>query len=171
MAPSQVVDLSAAASGSAALGAASITVAGDGTIYLLAGGYDSSGGDWPWPYETKLFKTDSTRLSSGNLGTALPPLTSSEGSSWLVRWDENDSTLWVGAGTKIEARDADGSLLESFTPAQLGDNAYSIAVIDTDAVDDDNNNGGSNGGGCNAGQSLLMILPAAFILYKRNRRG
>ena len=108
-----------------AVGGASVSVARDGTAFVLAGGYDLNDGR---KYKAKLWVTTADDLSNGSLGANVRDLPHDAGVSWLTCFDEEAGILWVGAGRSIEARGKDGALIRRFTPNELGGDAYSIAL-------------------------------------------
>jgi hypothetical protein len=154
-----------------------IQFAPDGTAFLLAGSYS---GDYV--FRARLFVASADRLSQGDVGPAVVEYVGKRGYSWDILWDEEDSALWCMTGASLEARGKDGSLLRAFDPKELGDNVYSISILDdySGAIED---NGGGNaesqgessggGGGCSdgLGSFALLALPAAFALKKRRARG
>jgi hypothetical protein len=102
-----------------------IQFAPDGTAFLLSGSYS---GDYA--FRARLFITTEDRLSRGDAGNAAVEFIGKRGYSWDILWDEKDSILWLMTGTSLQARAKDGSLLREFTPAELGDNIYSISLLD-----------------------------------------
>ena len=173
MSPARLVDLGAALGVSPAFQAMDITMTPGGTAYILV--YNMN---WPTT-DARIYKVSVNDLATGSMGTHLPAIASTQGSSWLVLWDEVDATLWVGAGNDIEARDADGKIVKTFTPAELGDNAYSIALIGSSSDSGDSDDGGDSGdsgnsvgnnsGGCDAGFGLLALFAIAFVVLTRRR--
>jgi hypothetical protein len=108
-----------------------IQFAADGTAFLLAGSYGAD-----YAFRARLFVTTAERLSKGDAGAVAAEFTGTRyrGYSWDVLWDEKDAALWVMAGTRLEARDKSGRLLREFTPAELGDNIYTVALLDGDGA-------------------------------------
>ena len=109
-------------------GVQGLAIANDGTMFLLLGRYHSDD-NWnlDWRFDVMLFITN---VSDMSIGTEIP--LSGDGFSWGIAWSEDDRTLWVMAGTELQARGKDGQLLNlnngrPFTPAQLGSNIYSIS--------------------------------------------
>ncbi|MDR1514725.1 MAG: hypothetical protein LBS45_03445, partial [Synergistaceae bacterium] len=146
-----------------------VDFADDGTAFILAGSYSGS-----YSFRARLFITTAERLSKGDVGPAVAEYTSNRGESWNVLWDEKDSTLWLMTGTTLEARDKSGKLLRNFTPAELGDNVYSIALLDDasagDTTQGDGEPGGSGGGGCAGGAfGIASILGVAYMMLKRKK--
>jgi hypothetical protein len=146
-----------------------VDFANDGTAFILAGSYSGS-----YSFRARLFITTAERLSKGDVGPAVAEYTSNPGESWNVLWDEKDATLWLMAGTALEARDKSGELLRNFTPAELGDNIYSIALLDDasagDTTQGDGESGGSGGGGCAGGAfGIASILGVAYMMLKRKK--
>jgi hypothetical protein len=136
-----------------------VDFAPDGTAFLLAGSYSGS-----YAFRARLFVTTAGRLSAGDAGSVAAEYDSSPGYSWGVLWDEGDSVLWCMAGRSLEARGKGGGLLRSFTPAELGDNVYSVSLLDGFSQP----GGGSGGGGCAAGASgIAAVLAASLVVYKR----
>jgi Synergist-CTERM protein sorting domain-containing protein len=136
-----------------------ITITPRGTAYILV--YNMN---WP-TIDARIYKASVGDLANGGMGTQLPAIASAEGASWLMLWDEADATLWVGAGKEIEARDANGNVVKTFTPADLGDNAYSIALIGGGG----DTGGGGSGGGCDAGFGLFALLAVTLVVFTRRR--
>lgn len=105
-------------------GISGLAVANDGTAFLLVGGYDAN-----WDFGSKLFVTTITKMSAGDFGTVISmPLEA--GYSRGIAWSEFDQTFWVMVGKDLQARSKTGALLESFTPAQLGNNIYTISPLE-----------------------------------------
>jgi hypothetical protein len=141
-----------------------VDFAPDGTAFLLAGSYSGS-----YAFRARLFVTTAGRLSAGDAGSVAAEYDSNPGYSWGVLWDEGDSALWCMAGRSLEARGKGGEPLRSFTPAELGDNVYSVSLLDgfSPPGGGDGGNGGS-GGGCAAGASgIAAVLAASLAAYKR----
>jgi hypothetical protein len=146
-----------------------VDFAADGTAFVLAGSY---GGDYS--FRARLFVTTAARLAAGDAGTVTGEYTSSPGYSWGVLWDEAASTLWCMTGRTLEARDGAGNFLRAFAPSELGDNVYSISLLNDykgggdqggDREDDsagESGDGGS-GGGCTGG----VFVPALFAVPLR----
>jgi Synergist-CTERM protein sorting domain-containing protein len=141
-----------------------ITITPRGTAYILV--YNMN---WP-TIDARIYKASVGDLADGGMGTQLPAISNTAGSSWLVLWDEADTTLWVGAGNEIEARDADGNVVRTFTPADLGDNAYSIALIGTGGDTGGSGGGGGGSSGCDTGFGLFALLAVALVAFTRRRR-
>ena len=102
-----------------------ITFAGDGTAYLLTGSYSQGFG----AFVGNIYKTSAEELEIGYPGDEIASYENA-GYSWKVLWDEKKETLWCMVGKALEARNKDGSLVRTFTPRELGDNIYSISLID-----------------------------------------
>jgi hypothetical protein len=106
------------------VGLYSVQFAADGTAFLLAGSYSAD-----YTFRARLFVTTEAALSSGNAGTVAKEYTQDFGYSWNILWDKEDSILWCMTGKSLEARSKSGNLVRSFTPAELGDNIYSVAIF------------------------------------------
>ncbi|MCL1941782.1 MAG: SYNERG-CTERM sorting domain-containing protein, partial [Synergistaceae bacterium] len=89
----------------------------------LSGEYDAS-----WNFSATLYVTTVAKLSAGDHGAGSN--ISGTGYEWGIIWSEPDQTLWVMAGSGLQARSKTGALIESFTPSQLGDSIYSISPLD-----------------------------------------
>jgi hypothetical protein len=173
----KAVDLGEALSGNPMFtdknkGMSGLEITKNGTVYLLAGGYDTS-----FAFDAQLYTTSVNNLTAGNLGSAAPRFTSS-GYSWGILFDETLGKLWCMAGNELQARDGDDvSIVEkSFTENDLGGPIYKIAVISAgespdnpdgpngnggDDDDDDDGSGDAGGGGCSAGFAMIPLLLAA----------
>jgi hypothetical protein len=147
-----------------------VDFAPDGTAFILTGSYSAD-----YVFRARLFITTASRLSEGDVGTAVVEYTDKRGYSWDILWDEAADTLWCMVGTGLEARTKDGGLIRTFTPSELGDNIYSVSLLDgyeggggsgEGPGTDGGNNGGrdSGGGGCDSGAALFgaLILCAAM---------
>jgi hypothetical protein len=145
-----------------------IQFAQDGTAFLLAGSFS---GDYV--FRARLFVTTASRLSQGNVGPAAAGYTGKRGDSWDILWDELDAALWCMTGTSLEARAKDGSLLREFSARELGDNIYSISLLDGySGSGDDGDSGGSagsggGGGGCSGGPGIVAIAAVLWLLPRR----
>jgi hypothetical protein len=143
-----------------------IQFASDGTAFLLTGSYS---GDYV--FRARLFITTAERLSRGDAGSMAVEYTGKRGYSWDVLWDEKDAALWCMTGTSLEARDKSGKLLREFTPAELGDNVYSVSLLDDysgGGNGGDENGGGAGGGGCDSGfLGALAVAVCVFALAMR----
>jgi hypothetical protein len=106
-------------------GGASVSIAKDGTAFVIAGGYDPNA---DWNYKAKLWVTTAANLSNGILGANVHDLEHNAGVAWLACYDEDSEMLWVEAGSGIEAREKNGALIRKFTPYELGGYAYSIGL-------------------------------------------
>jgi hypothetical protein len=112
-------------------GAYGIDFTGDGTAFILAGGYNPS-----MDFKGRLFKIPGADLAAGG-ATALSALetkrdfTNASGHSWWdgVTWDAKSQTVWCMAGTHLFAFDKDGTYKKDFDPATLGEDIYSVAVF------------------------------------------
>jgi hypothetical protein len=165
----QVLDMSKISSVTFPSGAASISIAKDGTAFLLVGGYDPND---DWSYLPKLYVTTADKLSSGDIGMLAPALTKNPGAGWTVCYDEAMGILWVEAGIYIEARGKDGSVKKKFTPLDLGGEAYSVSLWGSGSANGsngDNGSGGEGGGGCDAGWGTMALLSAAALAASRKR--
>ena len=101
-----------------------LTIANDGTVFLLVGGYNSI----TWNFDATLYVTTVTALSAGaSLGSSIS-ISSTGGYSWGLAWSESDQTLWVMAGEKLQARDKNGILKKTFFSSGLGYGVYSITT-------------------------------------------
>jgi hypothetical protein len=154
----------------AAVGIYGVQFASDGTMFILAGSYDSD-----YTFRARLFVTTVEKLENGDLGeaenfAAAMEYTNKHGYSWDILWDERTSTLWCMTGTSLEARSKSGELIRSFTPSELGDNIYSLSLLD-DYTDSGSNGGGgsSGGGGCSAGFTGIAVLMIASALVNRSK--
>lgn len=164
-----------------------ITIAKDGTAYLLAGSYSGDsdpgmgGNDKYTAYNGRIFVTTAEALSAmGDPGEVAASYFDS-GFSWDIVFDDKDSTLWCMVGKALEARDKNGALVRRFEPAELGDNIYSVAVMDDlensgGGEGDDGQGGGSDGGGgggCDSGAdagfaaALLAVLCCTRMIRVR----
>ena len=144
-----------------------IQFAPDGTAFLLTGSYSSD-----YVFRARLFITTALRLSQGDAGQAVVEYAGKRGYSWDILWDEADSTLWCMTGTSLEARAKDGSMLHEFSAGELGDNIYSISLLDDYAGGWDNGGGsGSSGGGGGGGGCSAGLAAAAVPIAALRRRG
>jgi len=102
------------------MGVQGLAIANDGTTFLLtADSFFTS---------ITLHVTTAAALSAGNLGVSIPiPGT---GWIWGIAWSEADQTLWVMAGTELQARNIAGDHIRTFTPLELGANIGSIAPLE-----------------------------------------
>jgi hypothetical protein len=147
-----------------------IQFAEDGTAFLLTGSYS---GDYV--FRARLFITTASRLSRGDAGEAAVEYASERGYSWDILWDEKDSALWCMTGTSLEARAKDGALLREFLPIELGDNVYSVSLLDdyTGGGNQGSMGGGGDsgggGGGCSAGAFIFAMVPALWYLRPGRR--
>jgi hypothetical protein len=116
---------------SANVGMYGIDFAPDGTAFLLSGSYDSS-----YMFRARLFVTTAARLAAGDAGTSVKEYTQSPGYSWDILWDGPSATLWCMTGRSLEARNKAGALLRTFTPAEVGDNIYSISLLNGTSAPD-----------------------------------
>ncbi|MDR1915324.1 MAG: hypothetical protein LBQ58_01965 [Synergistaceae bacterium] len=175
MTSEKVIDINKISAITFPSGAASISIAKDGTAFVIVGGYDP---DDSWSYKPVLYVTTTDKLSRGDIGTLAPALTKNPGVGWLVRYDEALEILWLEGGIGIEARDKRGAVIRKFTPLELGGDAYSIDIWnsgiatnpdpdpnpdDPGTKPDDNGNGGNSGGGgggCDSGTGSLLPLCA-----------
>ncbi len=159
-----------------------ISFAKDGTAYIMVGSYSGSadgnmgGNDKYTGFNGRIFVTTAEALSKiGDPGEVAASYYDS-GFSWDIVFDEKDSTLWCMVGKALEARDKNGALLRRFEPAELGDNIYSVAVMDDlensgggdDDGGDDGNGDSSSGGGCDsdAGYGFVCVLLFSFCLTR-----
>ena len=124
MTAKQVLDVEKVSGLTTAATPYAISIAADGTAFCLIGYYDST----DWSFISKLYVTTAAKLSAGDIGTAAPDTESKSGAYWNLAYEDAIDTLWFMAGEQIEARDKAGALLRAFKPADLGDNAASIAV-------------------------------------------
>ncbi|MDR3165933.1 MAG: hypothetical protein LBU13_10200, partial [Synergistaceae bacterium] len=104
-------------------GVSGISIAKDGTAYLLLGGYDAN-----WSFTARLYVVTVSNLINGSVGT-LAPAPTGTGYAWDVVYDEDLETLWLTAGNQIEARSKSGEIKKTFAPIDLGGDAYKIALI------------------------------------------
>jgi hypothetical protein len=101
-----------------------IDFASDGTAFILTGSYGSD-----YTFRARLFVTSASRLAAGDAGSPVHEYTGQSGYSWDILWDEEGATLWCMAGKSLEARSKGGALARAFTPSEMGDNIYSIALL------------------------------------------
>ncbi|MEG1604146.1 MAG: hypothetical protein RRY12_03820 [Cloacibacillus sp.] len=168
-----------------------ITIAKDGTAYIMAGSYHGAadsrmgGNDNYAGFNGRIFVTTAEALSKmGDPGEVAASYYNA-GFSWDLVFDEKDSTLWCMVGKALEARDKSGALVRRFEPAELGDNIYSIAVMDDlknfdsdDGGDNDGGHGGTSdgggGGGCDSGAgcgfAAAMLIFLCRTRLKRTQR-
>jgi hypothetical protein len=151
----------------AAVGMYGVQFAPDGAAYILTGSYSRD-----FTFRSRLFVTTAEKLSAGDAGAGVGEVSASyqkQGFSWDILYDEKDSTLWCMTGRELEARDRAGNLTRTFTPAELGDNIYSIALLDElDDLDDYEQSGGGNdggGGGCDSGLGLGLLAMLGFAVW------
>jgi hypothetical protein len=145
----------------AAVGMYGLTTASDGTAFLLTGSYSAD-----YTFRARIFKTTVSGLSAGDKGILAAEYPKAAGYSWRVLWDEVSSVLWCTTGRGLEVMGKDGSLIRKFDPAELGDNVYSISLLngsgnqvpDPGAVSP----GNESGGGCDAG-ALSIWIPLALV--------
>ena len=112
-------------------GAYGVDFTDDGTAFILAGGYNSA-----MDFKGRLFKIPAADLAAGG-ATAINALvtahdfTNASGHSWWdgVTWDAKSQTVWIMAGTHLFAFDKDGNVKRDFTPAELGEDIYSVALF------------------------------------------
>ncbi|MDR3164411.1 MAG: hypothetical protein LBU13_02435 [Synergistaceae bacterium] len=112
-------------------GAYGIDFTDDGTAFILAGGYDNS-----MDYKGRLLKIPAGELTKGgqdaiNALEIKHDFTDASGHSWWdgVTWDAKSSTVWCMAGTHLFALDKDGNFKRDFTPSELGEDIYSVALL------------------------------------------
>jgi hypothetical protein len=112
----------------AAAGMYGIQVTPQGTAFILTGSYSADYGT----FTSRVLKIAMRDLLGGNAAQNLVTVAEYEnaGYSWDILFDNSASTLWVMTGKEIEARDIDGKLLKTFSPFSLGDNAYTIALLE-----------------------------------------
>jgi hypothetical protein len=143
-----------------------IQIARDGTAFLLAGSFS---GDYV--FRARLFVTTASRLSQGDVGPAAAEYAGKRGDSWDILWDETDATLWCMTGTSLEARAKDGSPLREFSARELGDNIYSVSLLDGYAGGGDGGGGsggsGGGGGGCSSGLGRAGTAAVLWLLLSR----
>jgi hypothetical protein len=157
----------AADGGSVNVGMYGIDFASDGTAFLLTGSYSGN-----YSFRARLFVSAASRLAEGDAGSVVVEYSSSPGYSWGILWDEIDSTLWCMTGRTLEARSKSGSLLRSFTPAELGDNVYSLSLLDSASSGSPgggnvpSGESGGSGGGCGTGALGAAALLFAFAASK-----
>jgi len=104
-----------------------LDIANDGTVFLLIGTYIST---WPADFSGELHVTTAAELPNVMSGTGAPITPLVDGFSWNIAWSEFDETLWVMAGSELQAFGKNGAHIETFTPLQLGGNIYSIAPLE-----------------------------------------
>jgi hypothetical protein len=145
-----------------------IQFAQDGTAFLLTGSYD---GDYV--FRARLFITTASRLSNGDAGSVAAEYAGKLGYSWDILWDEADSALWCMTGASLEARAKDGSVLREFSARELGDNIYSISLLNGYVGGGDGGGGtggsGGGGGGCSGGPGTAAIAVVLWLLLPRRR--
>jgi hypothetical protein len=115
----------------AAVGMYGVQFAADGTAFLLTGSYGAD-----MTFRARLFVTTAGRLSGGDAGSLAVKFGTKPGYSWDILWDEADSTLWCMAGTELQARGKNGGIIRTFTPGELGDNVYSVALLNGSGAPD-----------------------------------
>jgi hypothetical protein len=176
MTSTKVIDLAAIPELGDTFAGSGIAFANDGTALLLvADGWNPS----------KIFVTTAENLSNSALtpaqkiGAPAANFTPAEGYSFGIEYDSEDAVFWIMNGNNLEVRSGGGSLLKTYTPAELGDNVYSIAVVnqsndnsDNGDNDNDNNSGGTSGGGggCDAGLgafALSFVVSGALLRHRR----
>lgn len=136
---------------------------------------DGKGGLW---YIAQTYSDDPTNYSptsslyhwtgSGD-GTLVRDISSTTGYSFQVAWDAAENVLYVLAGDRISVCDAQGAELKSFSSAELGGPAYSIAVADIrPAGQGGGEESSGGGGGCDAAGlgALALALPLCLIRRK-----
>jgi hypothetical protein len=108
-----------------------VDFADDGTAFILAGGYDPS-----MDFKGRLFKMPGAELAKGgqNALSALETkhdFINASGHSWWdgVTWDSKSQTVWCMAGTHLFAFDKEGTYKKDFDPATLGEDIYSVALL------------------------------------------
>ncbi|MDR1205976.1 MAG: hypothetical protein LBL26_10940 [Peptococcaceae bacterium] len=119
-------------------GAYGIAFTEGGTAFILAGGYDNS-----MDFKGRLFKLPADKLAAGgteaisSLQTA-HSFTGASGHSWWdgVTWDAKSDTLWCMAGTHLFAFDRNGAFQRDFTPVELGEDIYSVALFNEPSSSD-----------------------------------
>jgi hypothetical protein len=148
-------------------GVSGISIAKDGTAYLLLGGYDTS-----YNFIARLYIATVNELVNGDVGTLAPESTGT-GYAWGIVYDENLKTLWLTAGNQIEARDKDGVIKKTFAPGDLDGDAYKTAIIGgtgryiTPPPPPPDN----GGGGCDTGVgAFVLLLVASAALFKSRKR-
>jgi hypothetical protein len=141
-------------------------IAKDGTVYLLVGGYDSVSK----AYVSKLYITTAARLSKGEIGESVPSFPSVSG----ILYDEYTETLWAwteswvsDGGGALHAYDKNANPLQTFTPADLGDNFYFLALLEAVTLPGSPADNGGSGGGCDAGLGVFALLLSAAVLMSR----
>jgi Synergist-CTERM protein sorting domain-containing protein len=141
-----------------------IAIADDGAALLLI----NDGATWA---PSALYATSAAKLLSSapaldKAGTKIDA--PAEGYAFYAEYDSENSLFWVGRGQGLEARGKDGALIKSWTPAELGDNIYSIAVIRNKNVTTPPAGTEGSGGGCGVGFGApLALLAAAALLLRR----
>ena len=105
-------------------GISGLAIANDGTAFLLVGGYDDS-----FNFSATLFITTVAALANGNTGSGMP-ISSEGGYSWGIAWSEFDQTLWMMAGSELQARSKSGGITEAFNTSQLGNNINTISPLE-----------------------------------------
>jgi Synergist-CTERM protein sorting domain-containing protein len=149
-----------------------IAFADDGTALIAVGD------DWN---PGAIYRTSAALLASGGnadakAGTRIGTFTpAASGYTFGVAYDRGNATFWVGNGSNLEARDRNGALLKSFTPAELGDNMYAMTVIGKYGDSSgDGTPGGDNqstgGGGCDAGFGAISLIVAVLAVSLKRRK-
>jgi hypothetical protein len=112
-------------------GAYGIDFTDDGTAFILAGGYNA-----PMDFKGRLFKIPADKLARGGQDAVdalerAHDFTNASGHSWWngVTWDVKSSTVWCMAGTHLFAFDKNGSVKRDFTPLELGEDIYSVSLL------------------------------------------
>ena len=141
-----------------------IQFADDGTAFILAGHYDSGYNFYP-----RLFTSTVSALANREASEVEGAYANAAGYSWNILWDEDSSVLWCMAGNNLEARDKDGKILDTFTPNELGDNIYSVALLNDTEIGGIPDGDGETGGGCDTGAwgFTVFVLLACLCLIRR----
>jgi hypothetical protein len=152
----------------------------DGTAFILAGGYDRA-----MNFMGRLFKIPASDLAAGGQNAidglvSAHDFTNASGHSWWdgVMWDAKSDTVWCMAGTHLFAFGKDGSVIHDFTPLELGEDLYSIALFNEtlpekpgDETTDPEGETPSGGmpSGCTAASASPGVVALAALLYRRKR--
>ncbi|GHV56583.1 hypothetical protein FACS1894216_20600 [Synergistales bacterium] len=141
-----------------------LAIAPNGSAYLSLIAYDAE-----WNADTKLYVTTVAKIVNSDIGAEVPPQGTHVGYGYGVHWDQYANALWTTYGKYLEKRTAAGTLLQEFSPSQLGNNIYSVAVYDASSTPQQSGgSGGGSGGGCDAGAGALgLIILAAGVFAKR----
>lgn len=161
-----VKDWSAVAEDGAGCGVYGIAIAGDGTMFMLLGGY----GPKQQTFYAVLYRLRVEDLGDQSKWKTVETFRDA-GYTWSAEWDDDSQCLWLCSGRSLQMYDKDGTKIKTFPPSQLGDNIYSISVVGRVATGPaptpvpDVGGESSGGGGCETGafaMAMAAVLAAAF---------